>query len=63
MGHVDPRFGDEAIGNLRARGWDVRVPVYPGRTAFASPALILRDADGGLGAGVDIFHSASAQGL
>ena len=60
---VDPRFGDEAIGNLRARGWDVRVPVYPGRTAFASPALILRDADGGLGAGVDIFHSASAQGL
>ena len=60
---VDPRFGDEAIAELRARGWDVRVPSYPGRTAFASPAIILRDADGGLGAGVDIFHSASAQGL
>ena len=60
---VDPRFGDEAIAKLRARGWDVRVPVYPGRTAFASPAIILRDADGGLGAGVDVFHSASAQGL
>ena len=60
---VDPRFGDEAIANLRSRGWDVRVPIYPGRTAFASPAIILRDADGGLGAGVDIFHSASAEGL
>ena len=60
---VDPRFGDESIDNLRARGWDVRVPIYPGRTAFASPAIILRDADGGLGAGVDVFHSASAQGL
>ena len=60
---VDPRFGDQAIAELRARGWDVRVPAYPGRTAFASPAIILRDADGGLGAGVDIFHSASAQGL
>ena len=60
---VDPRFGDEAIAELRARGWDVRVPAYPGRTAFASPAITLRDADGGLGAGVDIFHSASAQGL
>ena len=60
---VDPRFGDQAIAELRARGWDVRVPSYPGRTAFASPAIILRDADGGLGAGVDIFHSASAQGL
>lgn len=60
---VDPRFGDDTIDNLRARGWDVRVPIYPGRTAFASPAIILRDADGGLGAGVDVFHSASAQGL
>ena len=60
---VDPRFGDETIGNLRSRGWDVRVPIYPGRTAFASPAIILRDADGGLGAGVDVFHTASAQGL
>ena len=60
---VDPRFGDETIAELRSRGWDVRVPAYPGRTAFASPAIILRDADGGLGAGVDVFHSASAQGL
>ena len=60
---VDPRFGGDTITDLRARGWDVRVPVYPGRTAFASPAIILRDADGGLGAGVDVFHSASAQGL
>ena len=60
---VDPRFGDESIDTLRSRGWDVRVPIYPGRTAFASPAIILRDADGGLGAGVDVFHTASAQGL
>ncbi len=60
---VDPRFGAETLEALRARGWDVRPPAIPGRSAFASPVLILRDADGGLGGGVDVFHSAAAQGL
>ena len=60
---VDPRFGDEVIAALRSRGWDVRTPPYPGRTALASPVVILRDAAGGLGAGVDVFHTAAAQGL
>ena len=60
---VDGRFGDETIAELRRRGWDVRVPPFPGRSAFASPTLILRDADGALGGGVDVFHTADAQGI
>lgn len=60
---VDGRFGDDAITALQQLGWDVRVAQHPGRSAFASPVLILRDSDGGLGGGVDVFHTAAAQGL
>ncbi len=60
---VDGRFGDETISELQRRGWDVHTPPFPGRSAFASPTLILRDADGGFGGGVDVFHTAGAQGV
>ena len=60
---VDGRFGEETISELQRRGWDVHVPPFPGRSAFASPTLILRDADGGFGGGVDVFHTAGAQGV
>ena len=60
---VDSRFGNDAIAALQQLGWDMRVAQHPGRSAFASPVLILRDSDGGLGGGVDVFHSAAAQGL
>ncbi len=63
-----PEALDEAVRTgLEARGHRLRVVGrdYPaGRmTSFASPAVIVRDPDGNLTAGVDTFHSAYAEGL
>ncbi len=59
---VDGRFGEGVLAELRDRGWDVRVPPAPGNSAFASPTAILLGGDGLLHGGVDVFHSAAAQG-
>ena len=59
---VDGRFGESVLSELRNRGWDVRVPPAPGNSAFASPTAILLGGDGLLHGGVDVFHSAAAQG-
>jgi len=59
---VDARFGDAVVAALRNRGWDVRVPPFPEQSAFASPVGIVRDLDGTLHGGVDVFHSAEAWG-
>ena len=63
---VDHRLGAEVIAGLEAKGH--RLKVIPrgildaGYTAFASPLVIQRDAQG-LRAGADAFHSAYAAGL
>jgi gamma-glutamyltranspeptidase/glutathione hydrolase len=59
---LDGRFGEQIAEDLRARGWDVRLPPYPEQSAFASPVAILRAADGSLRGGADTFHSAEARG-
>ena len=64
---LDPRIGGDVRRELEARGHRLQVIgeniVQTGFASFASPAAILRNADGSLSAGVDTFHSAYAEGL
>ena len=64
---LDPRIAKDVRNNLEARGHRVQVIgeniVQTGFSSFASPAVILRNDDGSLSAGVDTFHSAYAEGL
>ena len=59
---IDARFGPPALQELRGRGWDAVVAPDAGRSAFASPVLIMRNADGPWRGGADAFHSAEAAG-
>ena len=64
---LDPRIPGGVREALEARGHRLQVIgpdiVQTGFASFASPAAILRNADGSLSGGVDTFHSAYAEGL
>ncbi len=64
---VDPRLPAEVVAELEGRGHRLYViggdHVQGGFAGFASPVAIVRDSDMGFRAGVDIFHSAYAEGI
>ena len=65
--YVDPRLDERVRAELVDMGHKLQVVddggLESGFATFASPVTILRDTGDGLRAGVDVFHSAYAEGL